>query len=72
MLTAFPPCRRSAFPTASAAILVLLASATAPAAPPATPAPTAAMDALLKEVFPADRPGAAVVVVKDGRTVFRA
>ena len=33
--------------------------------------PTAAIDTLLKASFPADRPGAAVIVVKDGRTVFR-
>ena len=33
--------------------------------------PTAAIDTLLKASFPSDRPGAAVIVVKDGQTFFR-
>ena len=71
MPTAFTPSRRVGFRATSAACLLLLASTAAPGAPPAATAPTAAIDALLKGSFPADRPGAAVIVVKDGRTLFR-
>ena len=71
MPTAFTPSRRAALRTTSAACLLLIASAAAPGAPAAAAVPTAAIDALLKDSFPADRPGAAVIVVKDGRTVFR-
>jgi CubicO group peptidase (beta-lactamase class C family) len=70
MTTTLPP-RRPALRAACAALTLLLPAAAfaAPAPPAATPA--AAIDALLKSSFPADRPGAAVIVVKDGRTLFR-
>jgi CubicO group peptidase (beta-lactamase class C family) len=42
-----------------------------PAAPPAAADPTAAIDAQLRAAFPADQPGAAVIVVRDGRVLFR-
>ena len=41
------------------------------AAAMAAPAPQPAMDALLRRHFKADAPGAVVVVLKDGRTLFR-
>ena len=50
--------------------LLLPAGAAAAPAPPAA-SPSAAIDALLKSSFPAERPGAAVIVVKDGRPLFR-
>jgi D-alanyl-D-alanine carboxypeptidase len=71
MPTAFLPSRRTAFRAAGGTLLLLWSSAAAPAAPPAVGAPTAAIDALLKGWFPADKPGAAVIVVKDGHTLFR-
>lgn len=56
------------------ATLLLLSGLAIPAAaqnvPTATPAP-AAFEKVLKESFVADKPGAAVIVIKDGRTVFR-
>jgi hypothetical protein len=62
---------RRAAAAASVALLLLLpaGASAAPAAAPATPA--SAIDALLKGSFPADRPGAAVIVVRHGRTLFR-
>ena len=51
------------------AALVAAGAAAAPARPPAGPA--AAIDALLEKSFPVDRPGAAVVVVREGKTVYR-
>jgi CubicO group peptidase (beta-lactamase class C family) len=52
-------------------LLALVFAAAAPsAARPAAP-PAAAIEALLERSFPADRPGAAVIVVKDGRTLYR-
>ncbi len=52
-------------------LLLLSALAVPLAAQPAPPASTAAFDKVLKDSFAADRPGASVIVVKDGRTVFR-
>lgn len=49
--------------------LVLAAAAPPPARP--APGPAAAVEALLQRSFPADRPGAAAIVVKDGRTLYR-
>jgi D-alanyl-D-alanine carboxypeptidase len=71
MPTAFSPSRRMAVRAAGGTILLLWSCAAAPAAPTAVATPTAAIDALLKGSFPADQPGAAVIVVKDGRTLFR-
>ena len=71
MPTVFRPSHRVGFLATSAACLLLLASTAAPGAPPAAVTPTAAIDTLLKGSFPADRPGAAVIVVKDGRILFR-
>ncbi len=63
--------RRLALRAACAALTLLLpAGAGAAPAPPST-GPAAAIDALLKSSFTADRPGAAVIVMKDGRTLFR-
>jgi D-alanyl-D-alanine carboxypeptidase len=70
MPIAFLTSPRVAVLAAGGALLVLLSSP-ATAAPPAAVAPAAAIDALLKGSFPADRPGAAVIVVKDGRTLLR-
>ncbi len=52
---------------------LFLASLLAPPSEAMQPAanPTAAFDRILRESFPADRPGAAVIVVRDGRTLFR-
>jgi D-alanyl-D-alanine carboxypeptidase len=57
----------------SRAVLALLLSAlAAPLAAQTAPASaTAAFDKVLKDSFAADRPGASVIVVKDGRTLFR-
>ena len=56
------------------ATLLLLSGLAIPAAaqnvPTATPT-AAAFEKVLKESFVADKPGAAVIVIKDGRTVFR-
>ena len=71
MPTVSIPSRRVGFLATSAVCLLLLASTAAPGVPPPAVTPTAAIDALLKGSFPADRPGAAVIVVKDGRTLFR-
>ncbi|HYN03395.1 MAG TPA: serine hydrolase [Vicinamibacteria bacterium] len=71
MPTVFTPGRRVGFLGTSAACLLLLASTAAPGVPPAAVTSTAAIDTLLKGSFSADRPGAAVIVVKDGRTLFR-
>ena len=71
MSTAVSPSRRTAVLAAAGTLLLLWSSAAAPAAPPAVAAPIAAIDALLRGSFPAERPGAAVIVVKDGRTLFR-
>jgi D-alanyl-D-alanine carboxypeptidase len=65
------PTLRMACRAAVGMLLVLWSPAAAPAAPPAVAAPIAAIDALLKGSFPSEGPGAAVVVVKDGRTLFR-
>jgi D-alanyl-D-alanine carboxypeptidase len=71
MPTSFSPSRQTAVRATSVVLALLLASTAAQAAPPTTAAPTAAIDALLKASFRADRPGAAVIVVKDGQTIFR-
>jgi CubicO group peptidase (beta-lactamase class C family) len=54
-------------------LLAALALATSGAAAPrpAAAGPAAAMDAVLKAAYPADKPGAAAIVVKDGRVLFR-
>lgn len=55
-----------------ASILVLLLGLASPLAAQTAPAAaTAAFDKVLKESYAPDQPGAAVIVVKDGRTVFR-
>jgi CubicO group peptidase (beta-lactamase class C family) len=74
MSTALSPSRRTTFRTACATLFLLGCSAGAPAAPAArasVAAPTAAIDALLQSSFSAAGPGAAVIVVKDDRTLFR-
>ena len=63
--------RRVARATSGVGILMLLTAGLARAEVPTPTAPTAAIDTLLKGSFPSDRPGAAVIVVKDGRTLFR-
>lgn len=50
------------------AAALLVAGTVAPAKPAG---PATAVETLLEKTFPADRPGAAVIVVKDGRTVYR-
>ncbi len=63
---------RRAPAAAGVALLLLLPAGASPAPAPATAAgPAAAIDALLRGAFPGDRPGAAVIVVKDGRPLFR-
>ena len=53
-------------------ISLLLVALGAPLAAQTTPvAATAAYDKVLKDSFAADKPGASVIVVKDGRMVFR-
>jgi CubicO group peptidase (beta-lactamase class C family) len=74
MPTAPLPDSRRILPAASGALLLLLllqSAVPAPAAAPTPAAPSAAIDALLKASFPADRPGAAVIVTKGGETLFR-
>ena len=63
---------------ATAAGLALLLGPAAPAAPVAPAAPAsvpdplaATLDAMLTKLYPADAPGAAVIAVRDGRTVLR-
>ena len=59
-------------PRGPASLLLLLLGLAAPLAAQTAPAAaTAAFDKVLKDSFAADKPGAAVIVVKDGRTVFR-
>ncbi len=70
MTIAFLPSRRAVLRAAGGPGLLLLAAGLAHAAAPTPTGPTAAIDALLKGSFPADRPGAAVIVTKDGRTLF--
>ncbi len=71
MPTAFSPRRHVAARAAGGVLLLLLAASAAPGAPPAAADPTAAIDAQLRAAFPADQPGAAVIVVRDGRVLFR-
>jgi len=63
--------RRVVRATSGVGILMLLTAGLARAELPTPTATTAAIDTLLKGAFPSDRPGAAVIVVKDGRTLFR-
>ena len=59
---------------ATALILLTLCALSTPAiAVAGTPAPTldSEIDAMLSAAFPADAPGAAVIVVKDGSVVYR-
>jgi len=57
------------------AVLVLIAASTSVAAQRTKPSnavsPTAGFDRVMKDAYPADKPGAAVIVVKDGKTLFR-
>lgn len=72
MPNVFTPGHRGRLLATSAACLLLLASTPAPAVPSVAATPTAtAIDTLLNGFFLPDRPGAAVIVVKDGRTLFR-
>ncbi|MCM2256040.1 MAG: serine hydrolase [Vicinamibacteria bacterium] len=64
------PLRRLAIPF----LLLAGLGAAAPvvAAPkPAPASPAAQMDAVLKAAYPADKPGASAIVVKDGKVLFR-
>jgi len=70
MPTALRPSRPFLLGAATVAVLLQLGAAEAPAAAPKPAGPTAAIDTLLKESYPADRPGAAVIVTKDGETLF--
>ena len=66
------PTRPFVFRVACVVTVLLLTTGGIPAAAAPKPAPlTAAIDALLKSAFPADRPGAAMIVTKDGQTLFR-
>ena len=74
MLTTFLPIHHVASRITTLAGIVLLAttSAAAPQARSSTPAsPTAAFERVMKDAYPADKPGAVVIVVKDGKTLFR-
>lgn len=72
MPNVFTPVHRGRLLATSAACFLLLASTIAPAVASVAATPTAtAIDTLLKGAFVPDRPGAAVIVVKDGRTLFR-
>ena len=71
MRTSPPSVRTVACATTCVGILMLLTAGLAQAAVPTPMTPTAAIDTLLKGSFPSDRPGAAVIVVKDGQTFFR-
>lgn len=60
-----PTCR-------AAVILIFLSSPAAMAAPsPSTQALSASIDASLAPLYKSDQPGASIIVVKDGKTVFR-
>ena len=63
--------RRLVRSTGVAALALLLPSVAGAAPLPPAAGPAAAIDALLKGAFPADRPGAAVIGVKGGQTMFR-
>jgi D-alanyl-D-alanine carboxypeptidase len=70
MPIALRPSRPFLLRAATVALLLPLGAADAPAAAPKPAGPTVAIDALLKASYPADRPGAAVIVTKDGETLF--
>jgi D-alanyl-D-alanine carboxypeptidase len=70
MPIALHPSRSFRLGAGTVALLLLMGAAAAPAADPKPAGPTAAIDALLKGSYPADRPGAAVIVRKDGETLF--
>jgi D-alanyl-D-alanine carboxypeptidase len=70
MPIALHPSRSFRLGAGTVALLLLMGAAAAPAAVPKPAGPTAAIDALLKGSYPADRPGAAVIVRKDGETLF--
>ncbi len=70
MPTALVPSRRTILCAATLALFWPWPSPASPAAAPVAD-PSAAIDTLFKSSFPADGPGAAVIVVKDGRTLFR-
>lgn len=61
--------------TAHAGILLVAAATSTAAASQAKPSAaepaTAAFDRVMKDAYPADKPGAVVIVVKDGKTLFR-
>jgi CubicO group peptidase (beta-lactamase class C family) len=71
------PSRRTALLAAVSGLAILLVSSAlaeraAPAAPAAATDPLAAtLDTMLTKLYPADAPGAAVIAVRDGRTVLR-
>ncbi|MCL4819563.1 MAG: beta-lactamase family protein [Vicinamibacteria bacterium] len=64
------PLPRVLLPLLPALALALAAPATA-APRPAASGPATAIDAVLKAAYPADQPGAAAIVVKDGKVLFR-
>ena len=70
MPIALHPSRSFRLGAGTVALLLLMGAAATPAAVPKPAGPTAAIDALLKGSYPADRPGAAVIVTKDGETLF--
>ncbi len=58
--------------TLAGVVLLATVSAAAPQAKSSSAvSPTAAYDRVMKDAYPAEKPGAAVIVVKDGKTVFR-
>ena len=63
--------RRKLLAVPGALALLLTLSLGRVAAQTTAPATSAAFDKVLKDSFAADKPGASVIVVKDGRTVFR-
>jgi len=70
MPIALHPSRSFRLGAGTVALLLLTGAAAAPAAVPKPAGAIAAIDALLKGSYPADRPGAAVIVTKDGETLF--
>jgi CubicO group peptidase (beta-lactamase class C family) len=56
---------------AGIALLASVAAAAPQAKPSSAASATAAFERVMKDAYPADKPGAAVIVVKDGKTLFR-
>lgn len=75
MFTTLLPTHRVASRITTLAGVVLLATTSVAAAQPrqkpSAVSPTAAFERVMKDAFPPDKPGAAVIVVKDGKTLFR-